>query len=263
MVVSTRPGAFCEDRRVIERTGVGQNQADAENEAEVTDAIDQEGLHVGENRRRTGVPETDQQVGNQTHRFPAEEELHEVVAHHQHQHGEGEQRDVAEEAVVARVFLHVADGVDMHHQRHEGNDQHHRGGQRVDQETHFKLVFTTGQPGIDRTVEGVAGHHILEDDDRGDEGDGDTGDGCGMRHPARDDPAEQAGDHGTDRGAPAERAGRVFAFPCLTLQAAQVIHMDALEVAEQHDQDGQTDRRFSSGNGQDEEDENLAGEILR
>ena len=50
--------------------------------------------------------------GNEAHRFPAEEQLHEVVAHDEHQHREGEQRDVAEEAVVARIFLHVADRVE-------------------------------------------------------------------------------------------------------------------------------------------------------
>jgi hypothetical protein len=33
--------------------------------------------------------------------------------------------------------------------------------------------------------------------------------------------------------------------------------MDALQVAEQHNQNSQTDRRFGSGYGQDEEDENL------
>lgn len=38
--------------------------------------------------------------------------------------------------------------------------------------------------------------------------------------------------------------------------------MDALEVTEQHDQNGQTYRGFSSSNSQDEENENLAGEIL-
>ena len=36
-----------------------------------------------------------------------------------------------------------------------------------------------------------------------------------------------------------------FAFPSLTLQAVQVIHMDALEVTEQNDQDGQTNCRLS------------------
>jgi hypothetical protein len=103
-----------------------QHQADAEQEAEVADAVDQEGLQVGVDRRRPRVPEADQQVGHQAHRLPAEEQLQEVVAHHQHQHREGEQRDVAEEALVAVVLGHVADGVDVHHQRHEGDHQHHR-----------------------------------------------------------------------------------------------------------------------------------------
>ena len=50
-------------------------------------------------------PEADEQVADQAHRFPAEEQLQEVVAHHQHQHAEGEQADVAEEALVAGVAL--------------------------------------------------------------------------------------------------------------------------------------------------------------
>lgn len=39
--------------------------------------------------------------------------------------------------------------------------------------------------------------------------------------------------------------------------------MDALEVTEQHDQNGQADSRLSSGHGQDEEDENLTREVLK
>lgn len=38
--------------------------------------------------------------------------------------------------------------------------------------------------------------------------------------------------------------------------------MDALEITEQHNQNSQTDSRFSCGNGQDEENKNLAGKIL-
>ena len=87
---------------VVQRAGIGDDQADAEDEAEVADAVDQEGLQVGEDRRRPLVPEADQQVGHQAHRLPAEEQLQEVVAHHEHQHREGEQRDVGEEALVAR-----------------------------------------------------------------------------------------------------------------------------------------------------------------
>ena len=38
--------------------------------------------------------------------------------------------------------------------------------------------------------------------------------------------------------------------------------MDALQVTEQHDENRQTDCRFGRCNGQDEEDENLPGQIL-
>ena len=39
--------------------------------------------------------------------------------------------------------------------------------------------------------------------------------------------------------------------------------MDALEVAEQHDQDGQADGGFGGGHGQDEEDEYLPGQVAQ
>ena len=67
-------------------------------------------------------------------RFPAEEQLQEVVAHHEHQHREREQRDVAEEPLVARVVVHVADRVDVHGERHERHDHHHQRGEMIDQE---------------------------------------------------------------------------------------------------------------------------------
>ena len=51
---------------------------------------------------RPRVPETDQQVRDDTHRLPAEEQLQEVVRHHEHQHRERKQRDVREEALIAR-----------------------------------------------------------------------------------------------------------------------------------------------------------------
>ncbi len=188
-----------EDACVVQRAEVGENQANAEDEPEVADPVDQEGLHVGEDGRRAGVPEADQQVGDETDRLPAEEELHEIVGHHQHQHGEGKQRDVTEEAVVAGIFLHVADRVDVHHQRDESDNQHHGGRQRVDQEAHFELVVAAGQPGVDRSVEDMTRLNIAEDDERRAEGDCDAGDGHGVRNPARDHPAKKTGDNGADQ----------------------------------------------------------------
>jgi hypothetical protein len=147
---------------VIQRAGISCDQPDAQNEAKVAHPIDQKGFHVGEDGSRLVEPESDQQVRNQTHRFPAKEQLEQVVAHHQHEHGEREQGDVGKEAVVAFVFFHVADGVDVNHQRHKGDDAHHHGREAVYQEAHLHLEAAHGHPGVERLVEArpINGHTL-------------------------------------------------------------------------------------------------------
>jgi hypothetical protein len=178
---------------VVHAAGRGQQQADAQDEAEVADTVDQEGLHVREDRRRAGVPEADQQVRHQAHRFPAEEQLQEVVGHDQHQHREGEQRDVREEAVVTVVLGHVADRVDVHHQRHRSHHAHHHRGQRVDLEADRHLQFADGHPGVDVAVVGGAAEHLVQRHDRDDHGDENAGDGGRGRDLAADHVAEELG----------------------------------------------------------------------
>jgi hypothetical protein len=90
-----------------------EQREDAEREAEVADAVDDEGLDGGGIGFGLFVPEADQQVRRQADALPAEEHLQQVVGRHQHQHGEGEQRQVGEEARPAVVLVHVADGVEM------------------------------------------------------------------------------------------------------------------------------------------------------
>jgi hypothetical protein len=166
---------------IVERACVGRDQANAQDKAEVTHTVDQKGLHVGEDGGGLVEPETDQQVRHQAHGFPAEEQLQHVVAHDEHQHGEGKQRDVGEETVVAFVFFHVADGVDVHHQRHEGHHAHHHGRQAVDQEAHFHLEATDHHPGVERLVEPGTVDHVLERHGRQDEGHQHAQNGQGVR----------------------------------------------------------------------------------
>jgi hypothetical protein len=52
---------------------------DAQREAEVADAVDDERLDGRGIGRRLLVPEADQQVGGEAHAFPAEEHLQQVV----------------------------------------------------------------------------------------------------------------------------------------------------------------------------------------
>ena len=75
---------------IVQGTEHHQHQSDAQQETKIADAIYQKGFEVGVNRCFLGIPKANQQIGNHSHRFPAEEQLHEIVGHHQHQHGEGE-----------------------------------------------------------------------------------------------------------------------------------------------------------------------------
>ena len=72
-------GGSRKGRVIIQRAGVVQHPGNTQQESEVANAIDQEGLEIREDCRRPRVPETDQQVGHHAHRLPAEKQLHEVV----------------------------------------------------------------------------------------------------------------------------------------------------------------------------------------
>ncbi len=121
-----------EDGVEVDRAGHHEHGEDAEREAEIADTVDDERLDRRRVRLRLVIPEADQQIARKAHALPAEEELDEVVGRHQHQHREGEQRQVGEEARPVRVLFHVADGIEVHECRH-GRDHHqHDGDQRID-----------------------------------------------------------------------------------------------------------------------------------
>ncbi|MET3311569.1 hypothetical protein ABIF41_003410 [Bradyrhizobium japonicum] len=139
-------GRGVEDRLEIGRADQHEDREDAECEAEVADAVDHEGLDGGGVRRRLLVPEPDQQVAGETHALPAEEQLHEVVRRHQHQHGEGEQREIAEEARPVRILVHIADGIEVHERGHGRHHHQHHGGERVDPQRPVDLEVAGEDP---------------------------------------------------------------------------------------------------------------------
>ena len=96
-VLPARPGAAANTWSKVDRAGQIEGEEDAEREAEVAHAVDDEGLDRGGVGRGPVVPEADQQVGHEADALPAEEQLHQIVGRHQHQHGEGEQRQIGEE----------------------------------------------------------------------------------------------------------------------------------------------------------------------
>ena len=105
---------------IVELDAVGQviKPENPQRKAKVADAVDHEGLDRRRIGRRLAIIEADQQVRRDAHAFPAKEHLHQVVRRHQHQHGEGEERQIGKEAGLVMLALmpvvvmrHVTEGI--------------------------------------------------------------------------------------------------------------------------------------------------------
>ena len=88
---------------IADRPERQEAEHDAEAEAEVADAVDEERLL----RRLAGgglfVVVADQQIRAEADAFPAQVEHDEVLAHHQDGHHEDEQAEISEEAEISRL----------------------------------------------------------------------------------------------------------------------------------------------------------------
>ena len=123
-----------ENRVEIDRAGEQEHREDAERKTEVADPVDDECLHRSRICLRLVEPEANQQVAREPHPLPAEKQLGEIIRCHQHQHREGEERQVGEEPRPVRIVGHVADRIEVDETRHRGHHHQHDGGERVDME---------------------------------------------------------------------------------------------------------------------------------
>ena len=144
-----------EDLGEVQRADRGPDGHDAQREAEVADAVDQERLLGGQGRAALAVPEADEQVARQAHQLPGREQQQVVRRQHQQQHAEHEEVEVGEEAPPAGVVGHVADGVDVDQHADRGDhDQHHR-GQVVEEQLKGMLEVARRDPLVEREVDGL------------------------------------------------------------------------------------------------------------
>ena len=89
----------------------------AQQEAGVADAVDDECLIGGGAGRLTMEIESDQQIRTQAHALPSHKHEGIVVPQDEREHGEHEEIQVAEEAVVAALVRHVAGGINVDQRR--------------------------------------------------------------------------------------------------------------------------------------------------
>ena len=119
----------------------------AQQEAEVADTVDHEGLLARVGRRLLLIPEADEQIGTQPHAFPTHEHQQEVVGAHQQEHVEDEEVEIGEVAGEPRVVVHVTHGVDVDQGAHSGDHQEHDERQGIDQEGRLGRKVPGGDPG--------------------------------------------------------------------------------------------------------------------
>ena len=103
------------DGREVKRIERHHQHQGAQDEREVTDAVDDERLLGRVRCRLLLVVEANQQVRAQAHAFPADEHHQDVRAEHQHQHEEAEQVQVREEPgeVGVGFLVHVRGRIDV------------------------------------------------------------------------------------------------------------------------------------------------------
>ena len=122
-----------------ERPGIVPVEEDADEEPQVGEARHDKRLLRGRDRLLLRVIETDEQVGAYAHQFPEEVHLEDVGSHHQPHHAHREQRQEGIVTLKPPLALHVAQRVDVHHQR-DGRDHHeHHHRNRVEQDAQVNM----------------------------------------------------------------------------------------------------------------------------
>ena len=149
----------CKNRLERGRAEQHEQAENSEKEAKITDTVDDERLHRSGVGGWLLVPEADQQVGRNADAFPAEEHLQEIVRRHQHQHGEGEERQIGKEPRTVRIVMHVADRIDMNQARNGVDHHQHDCRQRINAQCPVNAERTRIHPPHDRNANRLAIAH--------------------------------------------------------------------------------------------------------
>ena len=136
-----------EDLDKGEGAQVPEDQEHGDQHPEVPDPVDDERLLPRIRGRLLGVPEPDQEVGAETHPFPAHEQEQIVVRQHQDEHGEGEEVEIGEVPLVPGVVGHVAHAVDVDEEPDPGHHQGHDRGKRIPQKGDVDREVSRDHPG--------------------------------------------------------------------------------------------------------------------
>ena len=122
------------------------------------------------------APESDKEVGAETHDFPEDEHLDEVAGSSQSEHSGKEECDFCEVSPLPLALVaHVSERVDEDQHRDERCEEHHQAGQGVHVVTEVDVESTKGEPldgagHVSGVAVGRAGEEVVRHEHRHHEG---------------------------------------------------------------------------------------------
>ncbi|MEI2697487.1 MAG: hypothetical protein V9E94_03725, partial [Microthrixaceae bacterium] len=120
---------------------------DADEQADVADAVGEERLERGVRVGFLLPPVPDQREGADADELPADDHLQRVLGEHEEEHRGGEQRQEGEVVRVAAVAVHVVGREDVHEQRDQRDDHEHEHRLAVDQGADRDRLAAVLEPG--------------------------------------------------------------------------------------------------------------------
>ena len=157
-------GGLVEHGGEIERPELLEHVEHGQRESEIADAVHDECFVAGIGGELLIEVEPDQQVAAEAHAFPPDKQNQVVGGQHQHQHEEHEEVEVREEAVIAALVRHVADGVDVDQGPDAGDYEQHHGGETVHRHIATYVQGAALDPG--EVVLGVGRVHLAQAEQR-------------------------------------------------------------------------------------------------
>ena len=146
--------------------GGRDQREDAEHEGDVTDAGGDERLDRGVGVLLHLPPMPDQQVGAEPHDLPPDQQLDQVVGDDNGEHRRREDREDDVEPGEPLVGVHVAQRVDVHHQRDRGDDDEHDRGEPIHEDADLQMERADLEPRDRALVRAVSLHEVPQDADR-------------------------------------------------------------------------------------------------
>src|SRR6059036_146403 len=136
---------------------LGNEKQDAQYEAEITDAVDDERFIAGDGVGVIVIPKADEQIRTEADSLPADEEQQQIVRHHQEKHEKDKEIEIDEKSHHSFVVSHVAQGIDVNQKTDAGNDEKHYRRESVDLKRDLYLKRPGFDPGVNRVPNDAAG----------------------------------------------------------------------------------------------------------